>query len=262
MGNSFVTSFNILTRSNEVHPENTLGAFERVKNHGYGIELDVQLTKDNVLVVFHDASLERMCGVEGKIWDYTAAELQELSGTITSLAFRQTNNEEISRKLSVYMQNVDVNSFNSSTGWIPLNESDLVFAGDVYSNQAGAWIELQLQTPFEYERQERVAGKTKYPFKKMLKLASDGITSFSTKPLKLLGVLGILSVLISIVILAFFLFSTPDTVFPSITGFSKIIEPDKETTLFDEIFTFFYRCFKLTISNSKLNMLFCFQQFL
>ena len=45
-------------------PENSLPAFRRAIEAGYGIELDVQLSKDGVPVVFHDASLERMCGVE------------------------------------------------------------------------------------------------------------------------------------------------------------------------------------------------------
>lgn len=68
------------------------------------------------------------------------------------------------------------------------------------------WIGFK-QIPYEYERQERFAGKTKYPLKKMLKLASDGIISFSTKPLKLVGALGIVSILISIAILIYALIS-------------------------------------------------------
>ncbi len=69
-----------------------------------------------------------------------------------------------------------------------------------------SWVGFK-QTPLEYERKERYAGKTKYPFKKMLKLASDGITSFSTKPLKILGILGVISVFISIVILVYAIIS-------------------------------------------------------
>ena len=69
-----------------------------------------------------------------------------------------------------------------------------------------SWVGFK-QIPLEYERKERLAGKTKYPLKKMLKLASDGITSFSTKPLKILGILGILSVFISIAILVYALVS-------------------------------------------------------
>ncbi len=69
-----------------------------------------------------------------------------------------------------------------------------------------SWVGFK-QIPLEYERKERFAGKTKYPLKKMLKLASDGITSFSTKPLKILGVLGLISVIASIVILIYALIS-------------------------------------------------------
>lgn len=68
------------------------------------------------------------------------------------------------------------------------------------------WIGFE-QVPFEYERKERFAGKTKYPLKKMLNLASDGIIGFSTKPLKLVGALGFLSIVISIIILIYSLLS-------------------------------------------------------
>lgn len=69
-----------------------------------------------------------------------------------------------------------------------------------------SWVGFQ-QYAFEYERKERAAGKTKYPLKKMMKLASNGVMSFSTKPLKLVGELGILSVVISVVILIYSLLS-------------------------------------------------------
>lgn len=69
-----------------------------------------------------------------------------------------------------------------------------------------SWVGFK-QMSYEYERQGRVAGKTKYPLKKMLKLASDGIISFSTKPLKLLGTLGVLSIVISVIILIYALIS-------------------------------------------------------
>jgi len=69
-----------------------------------------------------------------------------------------------------------------------------------------SWVGFE-QYAFEYERQERFAGKTKYPLKKMLKLAGDGIISFSTKPLKILGGLGILAIFISFLILIYALVS-------------------------------------------------------
>jgi len=52
-----------------------------------------------------------------------------------------------------------------------------------------SWIGFS-QCPIEYEREKRYAGVTKYPFKKMLKFAMDGIVAFSNKPLKAAGLLG------------------------------------------------------------------------
>lgn len=69
-----------------------------------------------------------------------------------------------------------------------------------------SWVGFK-QKAYSYERQERCAGKTKYPFKKMWKLASDGIISFSTKPLKIVGGLGILTIILSIGILVYSLIS-------------------------------------------------------
>ena len=69
-----------------------------------------------------------------------------------------------------------------------------------------SWVGFQ-QKAYFYEREERKAGKTKYPFQKMWKLASDGIISFSTKPLKLVGGLGCVTIILSIAILIYSLVS-------------------------------------------------------
>ena len=58
-------------------PENSMEAFRKAVDAGYGIELDVQLTKDRIPVVFHDESLKRVCGVKGNVRDYTFEELQQ-----------------------------------------------------------------------------------------------------------------------------------------------------------------------------------------
>lgn len=60
-------------------PENSLPAFRLAAEHGYGIELDVHITKDDKIIVFHDDDLLRMCGVDAKTEDFTYAELQQLS---------------------------------------------------------------------------------------------------------------------------------------------------------------------------------------
>lgn len=54
-----------------------------------------------------------------------------------------------------------------------------------------------------YERAERFAGTSKYPLKKMLNFAWDGITSFSVKPLRFICVLGFLILFISIIIMIY-----------------------------------------------------------
>ncbi|CAN7155977.1 glycerophosphodiester phosphodiesterase [Phenylobacterium sp. LjRoot225] len=59
-------------------PENSLGAFQAACAAGYGIELDVQLSADGEAMVFHDETLERLTGAQGRLCDHTAAELAEL----------------------------------------------------------------------------------------------------------------------------------------------------------------------------------------
>lgn len=63
-----------------------------------------------------------------------------------------------------------------------------------------SWVGFR-QTPLEYVRKRRFAGTTKYPLRKMLKLAWDGITSFSNKPLKVAAYLGFALSLLSFVYL-------------------------------------------------------------
>lgn len=65
-----------------------------------------------------------------------------------------------------------------------------------------AWLGFK-QAPIEYERDARFAGETKYPLKKMLKLASNGILSFSTQPLRLVMSAGLLAVVVSLGLLVY-----------------------------------------------------------
>ena len=59
-------------------PENSLAAFQKAVDAGYGIEFDIHKTSDGHVVVFHDDTLTRMCGVDGKIEQMTLAQLREL----------------------------------------------------------------------------------------------------------------------------------------------------------------------------------------
>lgn len=60
-------------------PENSMAAFRRALDGGYGIELDVHLMKDGALAVIHDESLKRTAGAEVNIEDLTEAELANYS---------------------------------------------------------------------------------------------------------------------------------------------------------------------------------------
>ena len=65
-----------------------------------------------------------------------------------------------------------------------------------------AWIGFK-QMPFAYDRQERFAGETKYPLKKMLRFAFDALTGFSSAPLKLASHAGLLLSLSSVLLILY-----------------------------------------------------------
>jgi glycerophosphoryl diester phosphodiesterase len=64
-------------------PENSLAAFRRAAEHGYGAELDVRMTRDGVLVIAHDANLKRMTGADAVVeeTDYDDLASLRLEGT-------------------------------------------------------------------------------------------------------------------------------------------------------------------------------------
>ncbi|MGC9930812.1 glycosyltransferase family 2 protein [Priestia aryabhattai] len=84
-----------------------------------------------------------------------------------------------------------------------------------------SWVGFN-QIAVEYERDERLAGESKYPLKKMLKLSMDGITSFSYKPLKLASYAGVtlsgIGFIYLLVVLYLKLFTDS-----TITGWSSLI---------------------------------------
>lgn len=60
-------------------PENSLSAFRLAAERGFAIELDVQLSRDGEVMVFHDYTLTRMCKIEQNLAELTAQELGALS---------------------------------------------------------------------------------------------------------------------------------------------------------------------------------------
>ena len=78
-------------------PENSIAAFQAAATAGVGIELDVQLTKDGVPVVFHDPALERMTDATGPVWERTAEDLATL--TLAGTSERIPTLSEVARAL-------------------------------------------------------------------------------------------------------------------------------------------------------------------
>ncbi|MEM6554401.1 MAG: glycosyltransferase family 2 protein [Pseudomonadota bacterium] len=83
-----------------------------------------------------------------------------------------------------------------------------------------AWIGFT-QVPFEYHRDERLAGETKYPLKKMLDLARRAFVSFSTLPLRFAGQFALLMFVLMFFSLAYTLFSW--IFFDAVTGWTSLM---------------------------------------
>jgi len=79
---SFLTTNYIAHRgyyeNNTDHPENSMNAFKRALDNNFGIEFDLQMTKDNKIVIFHDDDMERMTGIKGRICDFTYQQLLKI----------------------------------------------------------------------------------------------------------------------------------------------------------------------------------------
>mgnify|MGYP000060368874 FL=1 len=87
---------------NENAPENSLSAFKNAIDNGYNIELDVQVTKDKKLIVFHDYTLKRIFNIKKHVKNCTLSELKELK-------FPNTN-----ESIPTYQEVLDL--VNSKTG--------------------------------------------------------------------------------------------------------------------------------------------------
>ena len=167
-------------------PENSLAAFELAASAGYGIELDVQLSKDGQVVVFHDDTLDRVCGVHGRVdaFDYSQLREMKLCGSEQTIPLftevLQTirgrgplivelktgpRNRELCEKtyaiLSEYRGDVCIESFNPLiVAWFRFHARDLVRG--------------QLAQPMRYYK-----GETSRP---MGFLLSHGLTNIFCRP--------------------------------------------------------------------------------
>ncbi|MCR5267843.1 MAG: glycerophosphodiester phosphodiesterase, partial [Lachnospiraceae bacterium] len=134
-------------------PENSLWAFTRAAERALGVELDVQMTKDGRLVVFHDGNLKRMCGLDANLRDLTYEELckLKLKGTSEQIPLFEDvlkvlngvdliceiksdngiRNDELCKKtydlLMTYSGNFCMESFSPYlTGWFKKNHPEII----------------------------------------------------------------------------------------------------------------------------------------
>ncbi len=86
--------------------ENTMPAFREAEEKGFGIELDVHLSSDNEVIVFHDDTLERLCERPERIDEMTASELSwvELKGTYDRIPLLDDVLYEIDKKIPLCIE--------------------------------------------------------------------------------------------------------------------------------------------------------------
>ena len=120
-----------------------------------------------------------------------------------------------SRKTDTFFKRATAESFykflNTMGAEVVFNHADYRLISSKVLNEFAEFKEVNLflrgmvplvgfkSTSVYYERNERIAGETHYPLKKMIALAIDGITSLSVKPLRLISILGIFFAIISFI---------------------------------------------------------------
>ena len=101
---------------NAEFPENSMPAYENAIAHNFNIEIDVHLSKDGHLVVFHDDTLKRVCGVDKAVKDCTLAELKtyRLLGTEYTIPTFDEFLELVNDKVGILCEIKGINPFDNS----------------------------------------------------------------------------------------------------------------------------------------------------
>jgi glycerophosphoryl diester phosphodiesterase len=106
--------------SQSLAPENSLPAFEEAGRRGFwGIETDIRITKDRVLVCFHDATLKKMLGVNGLVKDHTFEELSKLPFTSGN---GRTNYPPEKLRIPLFTEYLDVCQAHGSVPFIEIKD--------------------------------------------------------------------------------------------------------------------------------------------
>ena len=167
-------------------PENSLPSFEAAIEKGFAIELDIQLSSDGVAMVFHDADLERVCGVSGKIWDYTAQELKamKLLGTEETIPTFEEALAIIDGRVPLLVEyKMDkVDTAVCAAGQALLDSYDGEYMMQCFDPRALLWYKKNApqvargQLAKEYWHEEQYAGKALYV------VLGNLLTNVATRP--------------------------------------------------------------------------------
>ena len=87
---------------------------------------------------------------------YTASEMGGVATEISSVSFFNTGTYGVTRNMNIYMVNTNKTSFESTSDWIPITESNLVFSGSAILSAQG-WVTIYFNTPFVYDGVSNVA---------------------------------------------------------------------------------------------------------
>ena len=167
-------------------PENSLACFQAAIDKGFAIELDIQLSSDGVAMVFHDADLERVCGVEGKIWDYTAAELQEMKlfGTEETIpTFEETLaliNGQVPLLVEYKMDKAD--TAVCAAGQALLDEYNGAFAIQCFDPRALLWYKKNAPQVARGQLAEKFWENEKYDGQALYFVLTHMLTNVATRP--------------------------------------------------------------------------------
>ena len=167
-------------------PENSLAGFQAAMEKGFVIELDIQLSSDGVAMVFHDADLERACGVQGKIWDYTAAELKEMKlfGTEETIpTFEETLalvNGQVPLLVEYKMDKAD--TAVCAAGQALLDEYDGAYAIQCFDPRALLWYKKNAPQVARGQLAEEFWAKEEYNGQALYLVLTYMLTNVATRP--------------------------------------------------------------------------------
>lgn len=144
-----------------IAPENTIEAFRRAVDVGADmIELDVQLTKDGYIVVFHDLDLSRIVGSKKTISDYTYSELLALdfgsykSSYFTGMSSSMMKDNFAGTKISTLDEVLEYASSQNIT--VNLELKDLTSAKGISSAQKDTFAAMVVSRVYAYDMEDQV----------------------------------------------------------------------------------------------------------